>query len=232
MVDDGGLVGPADPQDDAVMNDVHATLRIRVVEVFADVWCPFTHVGLRRLIERREELGRDDVVFRIRAWPLELVNEAPLAGDFVSEEIDVLREVVAPDLFTGFDPTRFPHSTIPALALAAAAYRRNDQIGEAASLALRTALFEDGRDISDPYELDAIARRFDLEYSEADSLHSINDDWEEGRRRGVIGSPHFYFGQDAFFCPTLNISRVEGHLQIDFDQDAFAAFTNAIFGRV
>ena len=29
-----------------------------VIEVFADVTCPFTHVGLRRFVERRGELGR------------------------------------------------------------------------------------------------------------------------------------------------------------------------------
>ena len=27
------------------------------VEVFADVWCPFTHVGLRRLVERRDHVA-------------------------------------------------------------------------------------------------------------------------------------------------------------------------------
>jgi len=30
---------------------------VRVLEVFADVWCPFTHVGLRRLIEERDRRG-------------------------------------------------------------------------------------------------------------------------------------------------------------------------------
>jgi predicted DsbA family dithiol-disulfide isomerase len=212
------------------MSDVTATARVRIVEVFADVSCPFTHVGLRRLIERREQLRRDDVVLRVRAWPLEFVNGAPLTGDFVGEEIDVLREVVAPDLFKGFDATRFPHSTIPALALAAAAYGRSDRIGEAASLELRNAVFEDGRDVGDPCVLDAIADQFDLEYSEADARRAIEDDRQEGARRGVIGSPHFYVDDNAFFCPTLNISRVGGRLQIDFDQDAFAAFTNAVFG--
>ena len=148
----------------------------------------------------------------------------------MSEEIDVLREVVAPDLFTGFDATRFPHSTIPALALAAAAYGRSERIGEAMSLTLRHALFEDGRDVGDPRVLDAIADQYDLEYSEPDGLRSITDDWHEGVRRGVIGSPHFYVDGNAFFCPTLDISRVGGHLQIDFDRDAFAAFTNSVFG--
>jgi len=203
-----------------------------VVEVFADVSCPFTHVGLRRLVEQREQLGRDDVVLRVRAWPLELVNGAPLTGDFVGEEIDALRDVVAPDLFQGFDPKRFPGATVSALALASSAYGRDDRTGEAVSLALRTALFEDGRDIGDRDELAAIARSFDLDPVGPDAERAVHDEWHEGERRGVIGSPHFFVGDDAFFCPTLNITRVDGHLHVDFDRDAFNAFRATVFGNI
>lgn len=66
-----------------------------MIEVFADVVCPFTHVGLRRLVERRHELG-SSAVLRVRAWPLELVNGEPLAADVVAEEVRELREQVAP----------------------------------------------------------------------------------------------------------------------------------------
>jgi hypothetical protein len=51
---------------------------VSIIEVFADAGCPFTHVGLRRLVEHRDHAGRDDVVLRVRAWPLELVNGHPL----------------------------------------------------------------------------------------------------------------------------------------------------------
>ena len=50
------------------------------IEVFADVSCPFTHVGLRRLVEHRRQLERDDLRIVVKAWPLELVNGSPLAG--------------------------------------------------------------------------------------------------------------------------------------------------------
>ena len=213
------------------MIDTAALQEVRVVEVYADVSCPFTHVGLRRLVEQREQLGRDDVVVRVRAWPLELVNGAPLTGDFVGEEIEVLRDVVAPDLFEGFDPRRFPSTTVPALAMAASAYRRGDRTGEAVSLALRTALFEEGRDIGDPDELAAIARSYDLNPVGPDADRAVHDEWHEGERRGVIGSPHFFVGDDAFFCPTLNITRVGGHLHVDFDRDAFGAFRSTVFDR-
>lgn len=211
------------------MIDTAALQKVRVVEVFADVSCPFTHVGLRRLVEERRRLGRDDVVLRVRAWPLEHVNGAALTGDFVGEEIDVLRDVVAPDLFTGFEPSRFPETTVPALALAAAAYRRGDWIGEAVSLAMRTVLFEKGRDIGDPHTLAAIARSFGLDVPDRDAERRVYDEWHEGKQRGVIGSPHFFVDDHAFFCPALNITRIDGHLHVAFDRDAFATFVATVF---
>ena len=51
---------------------------MKTVEVFADVLCPFTHVGLHTLSDRRGERGLDEPRLRIRAWPLELINGRPL----------------------------------------------------------------------------------------------------------------------------------------------------------
>ena len=79
-----------------------------LVEVFADVACPFTHVGLRRLVARRAALGRDDVVLRVRAWPLELVNGRPLAADAVAEEVVELTASVAP----GSSPASTPPASL------------------------------------------------------------------------------------------------------------------------
>jgi predicted DsbA family dithiol-disulfide isomerase len=200
-----------------------------VLEVFADVWCPFTHVGLRRVVEQRAELGRDDVVMWVRAWPLELVNGEPLGADLVAEEIQALREAVAPDLFAGFNRERFPSTSLPALTLAASAYRRDIRTGEQVSLALRTALFEEGRDIGDPAELAAIAHAVEMKRSDAEGEQAIQDDWQEGRRRGVVGSPHFFVENRGFFCPTLAIDRVGDHLRITSDRDGFAAFVATVF---
>ena len=65
------------------------------------------------------------------------------------EHADELREQVAPNLFRHLDIDRFPSSTLDALALANRAYRTDLQVGERVSFALRDALFEEGRDISD-----------------------------------------------------------------------------------
>ena len=90
------------------------------IELFADILCPFTHVGLRRFVDHRAGAGRTDVGLWVRAWPLEVVNGQPLDAGFIAEEIDEIREQVAPDLFTAFDRGAFPSSSLPALALARA----------------------------------------------------------------------------------------------------------------
>ena len=55
-----------------------------------------------------------DVGLRLRAWPLELVNDAPLDADLIADEVAALRAHVAPDLFAGFDPQHFPKTSLPA----------------------------------------------------------------------------------------------------------------------
>lgn len=45
-----------------------------IIEVYADVWCPFAHVGLKAAAAVRDQFGRQNVSLVMRAWPLELVN--------------------------------------------------------------------------------------------------------------------------------------------------------------
>ena len=200
-----------------------------MIEVFADVRCPFTHAGLHRFVERRAELDRPDVVLWVRAWPLELVNDAPLEAGLIAEEVDELRDQVSPGLFRGFDERRFPASSLPALTLAAAAYARSPAHGERVSLALRDALFEQGRDIADPPTLAGIASDAGVEMPVEGTTAAVVDEWHEGRRRGVIGSPHFFVGGTGFFCPSLDIHRVDGHLRLSWDHDALARFLARCF---
>ena len=155
------------------------------IEVFADVWCPFAYVGLSGLVQRRDRLGRTDVVIVVRAWPLELVNRAPLEPVATAAHVDELRRQVVPDLFGGFDPGHFPRTTLPALALANAAYRRDGPTGEAVSLALRRALFEEGRDVSCPDVLNAVATAHHVDGVGPRDERAVHADWCEGQRRGV-----------------------------------------------
>jgi 2-hydroxychromene-2-carboxylate isomerase len=174
-------------------------------------------------------MHRDQVAIRVRAWPLELVNGERVPPEVLTDEVAELRRTVAPDLFTAFNPELFPMSSLPALALAATAYRTDPKRGERVSLALREALFEDGRDVADPDELLRIGdvpTGNDIRAGEAD----VRADYAEGRARGVIGSPHFFVDGEAYFCPTLSIERVDGALSVSFDAEAFDEFIGRCFG--
>jgi predicted DsbA family dithiol-disulfide isomerase len=199
---------------------------VTVIEVFAELGCPFTHVGLRRLVERRTADGRDDLLLRVRAWPLELVNGTPLDPAFVEEEVAELQNQVAPDLFAGFDRAQFPATSLPALDLAAAAYRHGLPDGERTSLLLREALFEHGRPVGDLAVLEEIAAEVGISMPGDEARAQVLADWHEGQARGVIGSPHFFVGDDSWFCPSLDIQRVDGHLLIRSDPNAFEAFVD------
>jgi predicted DsbA family dithiol-disulfide isomerase len=205
---------------------------VPIIEVFADAGCPFTHVGLRRLVEHRDRSGRRDVMLRVRAWPLELVNGHPLDPAFIAEEVDEIREQVAPDLFAGFDQAAFPATSIPAMALAIRAHDVSDHVGEQVSLAIRDALFERGLDIADQSVLQTIAEQHGVPAA-GDGAPSdeqlVRRDWDEGAGRGVVGSPHFILSAGDFFCPALHIERVDGHLRITADEQAFHDFMEQAF---
>jgi 2-hydroxychromene-2-carboxylate isomerase len=194
------------------------------VEVFADIWCPYAHVGIRRFVHRRWGDPGNDHVLRVRAWPLELVNGEPLDPDHVAEQVDELRRQVTPDLFSGFDPRHFPPTTLPALDLVQDAYANGLVVGERASLAVRDALFEWGKDISDPVVLHRLRVDLGLGPPRPDARQHLLADWAEGRRRGVVGSPHFFVGEDSFFCPSLQIERQDGHRHIRTDPQRFDEF--------
>ncbi len=203
-----------------------------VVEVFADIGCPFTHVGLRRLVEERARRGRPDVVLRVRAWPLELVNGAPLEPGFVAHEIEALRRQVAPELFTRFDPDAFPATSVPALALAAVALAAGDAVGEAVSLELRDRLFERGERVDTDAVLDAVARDHGLARPDpTEAAQLVAADHAEGIARGVVGSPHFFVADGSYFCPALTIHRDdEGEFVIRPDEEGFAQLCARAFG--
>jgi predicted DsbA family dithiol-disulfide isomerase len=205
---------------------------IRPIEVFADIWCQFAHVGLRLVVAQRAAHGRDDVALVVRAWPLELVNGRPLDPAKTLEHVHELRAEVAPDLFAGFDPDRFPSSTLEALALVERAYRRDAALGEQASFAVRDALFERGEDVADPDVLARLADELGIEPPDTADRDAVLTDWHEGQARGVVGSPHFYCGELDAFCPSLDISRDRGPgLTITVDTHRLHAFLDACFGE-
>jgi hypothetical protein len=207
--------------------------QVSLVDVFADVWCPFTHVGLRMFLEHRRNAHRPDVKLRVRAWPLEIVNGEPLSPTFVAEEIEEIQQQAAPELFSGFSPTTFPQTTLPALVLAGHAYQAGLDTGEAVSLELRDLLFEQGVDISRSDVLGAVAAGHDLDApGEQVDPALVEADRLAGVKRGVTGSPHFFTPAGDFFCPALDIRRdARGHLRITADPEGFDRFLAACFSE-
>lgn len=200
-----------------------------VIEVFADISCPFAHVGLTRLVAERSARGRRSPRLWVRAWPLELVNGAPLIGPALVPKIAALRAGVAPDLFAAFDPRRFPDTTLPALAAEAAAYRVDVEVGEAFSLDVRRALFEHGRDVTDAAVLAELRVRHGVPCVAEHDDTLVLEDLDDGRHRHVIGSPHFFTPDGSFFCPSLTITHDGDEYEVRFDEDGFRDFAATAF---
>jgi 2-hydroxychromene-2-carboxylate isomerase len=120
-----------------------------------------------------------------------------------------------------------------AFALSAAADRTGDPVlAEDVGMALRDAVFEQGLDIGRPEVVASIAARFGLDPLNAAATEAaVRVDWEEGRARGVIGSPHFFTGDDAsWFCPGLAISRDDvGNFVVAWKQGS-ESFVESVFG--
>jgi predicted DsbA family dithiol-disulfide isomerase len=202
------------------------------ITVFAEIACPFTHASLRRMVAVRAERGAAAVPIRVRAWPLEIVNGQPLDPSAVAQEIDGIRAGVAPDLFAGFDRATFPRTSLPAFGLAAAAYTVSDEVGERVSLALRHALFEEGRDVADEVVIRDLAARFGVTpLSPEAAIDAVQSDLERGRAHGVVGSPHFFVDEQDWFCPALAIAHQGGLFEVHVDEHAANEFYDAAFGR-
>ncbi len=195
-----------------------------LLEVFADLWCPFAHVGLRAARATCDEMGRDDVVLWVRAWPLELVNHEPMDPARAAANGAALRTQVASDRFANVATDPFPSTTLPALALAHAAYRMSPQKGQQMSFALRDALFEEGLDLSDAKVLDELAMRLEIGPAGEEDRSGVLADFAEGQARGVIGSPHFFCGAEGHFCPSLEITSTEGGRRIELQAAELRAF--------
>jgi len=198
------------------------------VEVFADITCPFTHVGLKQVVRHLDEMEKSvDVI--VRAWPLEWVNGVALDANTVAKKSGTMGEQLDVDYFAGLSTGQWPSSTIPALNLVALAYERNSATGLAVSLELREALFERGLNVGDLEVLADIADAYALPMPEVEASEAVRSDYELGVARGVQGSPHFWIDDDDFFCPALDIGHDDdGQLTARFDQAKLADFFKRI----
>lgn len=198
------------------------------IEVFADINCPFTHVGLK-VIVAEIKAADTPIDLRVRAWPLEWVNGSPLDADGVAEKVAALTSQLGIDAFDGFRWDSWPDTTIPALNLADAAYSRDPATGLAVSLRLRSMLFEEGHNIADEHVLAGVADTFALPRPELTPTAGVEADYADGKRRGVRGSPDFWVEGREFFCPSLTIGHDDdGGLTATFDDDGIRELVRSL----
>jgi predicted DsbA family dithiol-disulfide isomerase len=180
-----------------------------VLTVFSDLHCPWAYVFSIRLRRARTGLGQPPVAWR--CWPLELVNERGTHWDTVSQEVPVLAQL-EPDHFAPPRRETWPSTLLPAMeALKVAGELGGPQAADRFDEAARRAFFLDRRDLSIRPALVDLAVESGLDrddfldaFDGGGHRRSVIADWQEGRRRGVEGSPHAFLpGGSAVFNPGI-----------------------------
>jgi predicted DsbA family dithiol-disulfide isomerase len=168
-----------------------------VLTVFSDLHCPWAYVFSIRL--RRARAGVEQPPVAWRCWPLELVNERGTPWETLSQEIPVLAQL-EPDHFAPPRRETWPSTLLPAMeALKVAGELGGPRAADRFDGAARRAFFVDRRDLSLRPTLADLAVEAGLEraafldaFDRGGHRRAVIADWEEGRRRGVEGSPHAF----------------------------------------
>jgi predicted DsbA family dithiol-disulfide isomerase len=168
-----------------------------VLTVFSDLHCPWAYVFSIRLRRARAGVERPPVAWR--CWPLELVNERGTSWETLTQEIPVLAQL-EPDHFARPRRETWPSTLLPAMeALKVAGELGGPRAADRFDEVARRAFFVDRRDLSIRPTLADLAVEAGLEraafldaFDRGGHRRAVVADWEEGRRRGVEGSPHAF----------------------------------------
>jgi predicted DsbA family dithiol-disulfide isomerase len=168
-----------------------------VLTVFSDLHCPWAYVFSIRLRRHRAEVGRPPVAWR--CWPLELVNERGTSWETLSQEVPVLTQL-EPDHFAPPRRDTWPSTFLPAMeALKVAGELGGPDAADRFDEVARRAFFLERRDLSIRPTLAEIATEAGLDrasfldaFDGGGHRRAVVADWDEGRRRGVQGSPHVF----------------------------------------
>lgn len=190
-------------------------MRTLAVDIVSDVICPWCLIGTRRLAQALEAFP--DVRADIRYHPFLLDPTTPREGVDLRERLARKYGVVPDRIFErveaaaresgialDFSRVKRTFSTLGAHTLLRHAAEKGTQ--EALAQALFDAYFLDGKDLSAPAELAAVAARHGFEVDEAIALLSDDAELEKTReeatamaRQGIDGVPFFVFDQRLAF---------------------------------
>jgi predicted DsbA family dithiol-disulfide isomerase len=188
-----------------------------VLTVFSDLHCPWAYVFSIRLRRARDGAGGLPVAWR--CWPLELVNERGTPWATLSQEVPVLTQL-EPDHFAPPKRETWPSTLLPAMeALKVAGELGGAEAADRFDEAARRAFFLDNRDLSIRPTLADVAAEAGLDraafldaFDGGGHRRAVVADWQEGRRRGVEGSPHAFLpdGSGVFNPGVGSIDWVRG----------------------
>ncbi len=170
------------------------------IVVFADLGCPWAHVGIHRLQTARTRL-ESSISIDVRVFPLEIINAQPTPFRGLQNEIPALAEM-EPDagweLWAG-DATTWPVTTLLPMEAVEAAKEQGLDTSAKLDHALRRALFGESRCISMRHViLDVAASCDDLD------VPALTAALDDGRARrpmldgyraaagDIQGSPHYF----------------------------------------
>lgn len=173
------------------------------IVMWSDVSCPWATTAVHHLHAARARLGLEQhVVLDHRAFPLELLNSRCTPKAILDAEIPVVG-ALAPDfgwrMWTG-DPAGYPSTVLLALEAVQAAKEQSLVASDRLDLALRRALFVEGRhigmrhvvvDVADTCpEVDGPALEAALD--DGRGRRAVIEQWRAVPHAGLQGSPHLF----------------------------------------
>lgn len=201
--------------------DVCVTEQRRTITVWADIGCPWAMVAVYRLHKARAGAEADDrLVFDIRSFPLELLNETPTPRLILDAEIPpvgALEPDIGMRLWTG-KLEEYPVSLLPPMEAVAAAKAQDLAVADRLDLALRLAFFRDSLCITMQDVILEVASsvsgldtgRLETDLRRGTYREQIFKDKEEAERTEVKGSPHVFLADGTdFHNPGVTMHKTE-----------------------
>lgn len=169
-----------------------------VIIVYSDIWCSFAHVTVHRLHEARRRLGLEGrVSFDHRAFPLELLNEAPSPRTGTDSEVGrtaSLEPAAGWQLWQDKD-WLFPSSTLLALEAVQAAKEQGFAASEQLDLALRRAFWAQSRSIANYHVILDVAGN-----TGAVDVKALKEALDDGRARRALSEQAAVAATDEVNC--------------------------------